>query len=98
MKAKLIVREKRAVQGGGFAETVIWEVPQPVPPSAHTYKYRLVYVVDGVRVVGFDNERGKGDHYHVGDKQFPYIFRGISALLSEFDSEIKRWSDGHRHS
>jgi len=37
-------------------------VPTPVPPTTHGFKYRLVYIVNGVRVVGFDNERGKGDH------------------------------------
>jgi len=40
---------------------VIWKVPKPVPPTEHGYKYRAVYVVDGVRIVGFDNERGKGE-------------------------------------
>jgi len=37
------------------------EVPEPVPPTEHGYKYSAVYVVNGVRVVGFDNERGKGE-------------------------------------
>jgi hypothetical protein len=26
---------------------------------------RAVYSLNGVRVVGFDNERGKGDHCHL---------------------------------
>jgi len=55
-------------------EAVVWQVPQPVPPSIHPYKYRLVYVVDGARVVGYDNERGKGDHKHLRDTQLPYVF------------------------
>jgi len=63
MKAQLIVRERYTHKAGGFAEVVIWQVPQPVPPCAHSFKYRLVYIVNGFRVVGFDNERGKGDHY-----------------------------------
>ncbi|MFM8445155.1 MAG: DUF6516 family protein [Methylococcus sp.] len=51
---------------GHLIEMVVWRVPQPVPPSVHPYKYRLVYIVEGIRVVGFDNERGKGDHCHFG--------------------------------
>jgi hypothetical protein len=35
-------------------------VPEPVSPLEHRIKYRLV----NVRVVGYDNERGKGDHKH----------------------------------
>ena len=34
--------------------------PQPVPPATLGDKYRAAYAA-GVRVVGFDNERGKGD-------------------------------------
>jgi hypothetical protein len=46
-------------------ELVVWRVPQPVQPSGHSYKYRAVCAVDGVRVIGFDNERDKGDHCHL---------------------------------
>jgi hypothetical protein len=57
MKAKELLRIKESF-GAGFVEIMIWQVPEPVPPSEHPYKYRLVYVVDGKRVVGYDNERG----------------------------------------
>lgn len=73
MKAKLLSRIKQAI-GMGTIEGVIWEVPYPVPPSEHHIKYRLVYIVEGVRVVGYDNERGKGDHKHLLNKEVPYIF------------------------
>ena len=66
MKAIELFRTKDAY-GAGSIEIVIWQVPQPVPPSEHPYKYRLVYVIDGKRIVGYDNERGKGDHKHLGD-------------------------------
>ena len=42
-------------------ELVVWRVPEPVRPSEHGFKYRAA-AIDGVRVVGFDNEPGKGDH------------------------------------
>ena len=44
---------------------VVLRVPEPVRPSEHGFKCRATYAIDGVRVVGFDNERGKGDHCHV---------------------------------
>jgi len=98
MKAVLIVRERRAVKENCLAETVIWQVPQPVPPCTHLFKYRLVYVVDGARAVGFDNERGKGDHYHVGEEEFVYVFKGIAQLLMDFYMEIQRYDNGYRNS
>jgi len=54
MKATELFRAKETY-GVGFVEIVIWQVPEPVPPSEHPYKYRLVYVVDGKRMVGYDN-------------------------------------------
>jgi len=95
-KAVLVTRERRTLEDENFAEIVIWKLPHPVPPCLHLYKYRLVYIVDGMRVVGFDNERGKGDHCHFGARQFAYVFRGIPALLADFDGEIERWNNGHR--
>jgi hypothetical protein len=45
----------------------IWEVPDPMYPSEHRFKYSLFYGVSGVREVLYDNERGKDDHRHYGD-------------------------------
>ncbi|WP_298173057.1 hypothetical protein [Acidithiobacillus sp.] len=38
---------------------VISDVPVPVPPSERRVKYRLVFIVNGHRLVEYDNERGK---------------------------------------
>ena len=62
---------------GSILEVVIWKVPRPVPPTDHGYKYGAVYVVEGVRIVGFDNERGKGDHCHMYGKELPYTFTSV---------------------
>ena len=72
-------------------EWVVWRVPKPVPPSEHGFKYRAVFVVDGVRVIGFDNERGKGDHCHLNGKEQPYQFRGVEALVEDFIAAIETW-------
>lgn len=47
--------------------------------------------VGGQRIVGFDNERGKGDHRHQGDEEFPYKFRGVAQLLEDFVAEVTKW-------
>ena len=46
---------------------MIWELDEALPPSTHRYKYRLFYGAAGVGRVRYDNERGKGDHRHLGD-------------------------------
>jgi len=95
MKAELIYRERETFIDGSFTEQVIWRVPQPVVPCLHPYKYRLVYIVEDVRVVGYDNERGKGDHRHFDGDEFAYTFRGVNTLLADFQTEIARWNDEH---
>lgn len=80
----MITRFKSIAEDGGVMELVVWRVPRPVPPSDHCYKYRAVYAVDGVRVVRFDNERGKGDHCHLNGRELPYIFTTVDALVEDF--------------
>jgi hypothetical protein len=49
-------------------------------------------VIDGVCVLRFDNETGKGDHKHVGDREEPYSFLGPDRLIEDFWAEIDGWS------
>ena len=89
MTAQLITSIKNVNPDGSILEVVIWKVPKPVPPTEHGYKYRAVYVVDGVRIVGFDNERGKGDHCHIDGKELPYAFTGVDQLLEDFIATVE---------
>ena len=50
MKAGLIHRFKNITPEGDIIEAAIWKLPNPVKPSEHLYKYRMVYVVNGKRV------------------------------------------------
>jgi len=86
--AELIYREKRSY-AGGIIEIVVWQVSEPVPPSEHPFKYRLVFVLNGVRLVGYDNERGKGDHRHLGKIEMPYTFVDEDKLLEDFWQDVK---------
>lgn len=89
MAAQLITSIKNINPDGSILEVVIWKVPKPVPPTEHGFKYRAVYVVDGVRIVGFDNERGKGDHCHIDGKELPYAFTGVDQLLEDFIAAVE---------
>lgn len=57
-------------------------------PAQRGYKYRAVYVVNGVRVVGFDNERGKGDHCHLDGTEIPYTFTSVDQLMEDFVAAV----------
>lgn len=87
-----MVIERRIIYGDrDFAEVMVWQVPDPVPSSEHGFKYRLVYIVRGRRVLGFDNERGKGDHRHDGESELPYRFESIDRLLDDFAEAVEQW-------
>lgn len=88
MAAQLITRFKNINPDGSILELVVWKVPDPVPPTEHGYKYRAVYVLGGERVVGFDNERGKGDHCHLGGKELPYNFTTVAQLVEDFIAAV----------
>ena len=89
MAAQRITAIKNISPDGSILEVVIWKVPKPVPPTKHGYKYRAVYVVDGVRIVGFVNERGKGDHCHMDGKELPYTFTSVDQLLEDFIAAVE---------
>ena len=89
MAAQLITAIKNINPDGSILEIVIWKVPKPVPPTEHGHKYRAVYVVDGVRIVGFDNERGKGDHCHIDGKELPYAFVSVGELIEDFIAAVE---------
>lgn len=91
MKARLVLRARDEVGDGAFTEYVIWQVPEPLRGSGHLFKYRIAYIEDGVCVIRYDNEAGKGDHKHVGDLEFAYTFRGLRQLFLDFDLDVEAW-------
>ena len=67
----------------------VWEVPQPVPPSEHRFKYALFYGRPGERAILYDNERGKGDHRHYGARELAYSFSSVEQLISDFLADVR---------
>jgi hypothetical protein len=92
MAAELLMNERHLLDERSFVEIVIWRVPASVLASEHEFKYRLAFVVDGVCVLRYDNESGKGDHRHIGDKEEPYVFTTHDALLEDFWKDVTAWS------
>jgi hypothetical protein len=69
---------------------VIWKLPQPLPDSRHSFKYRLAYIANQRCVLRFDNETGKGDHKHLDEIEVPYIFSTLETLQADFWAEISK--------
>lgn len=91
MNAKLMLSERHIVAANAFVEIVVWRLPTPLVGSRHSYKYRLALIVNGCCVLRYDNESGKGDHRHEGEKEIPYVFTTPQALLNDFWIEVGNW-------
>ena len=88
MKAELLLRSKENLSDGAILEMVIWQLPKPVLGSSHSYKYRLYYGKAGIRIVGFDNERPKGDHCHLDGIERNYKFIDVDHLVNDFMAAV----------
>jgi hypothetical protein len=90
MQARALIRRRVAVGPGMFADLVVWELPQPLAGSVHPFKYRLAFVIDGRCVLRYDNEAGKGDHRHSGEREHPYTFSTPDQLMTDFFNDIQQ--------
>jgi hypothetical protein len=90
MKAVLAFHDKQVLPDGAIVEMKIWEVATPVVGSAHKLKYGLFYGANGKRLVGYDNERGKGDHRQIEDRQERYVFKTVELLMADFLADVRR--------
>ena len=90
MKAVRLFYDKAVWPDGSIIEMVIWRLPAPVPASKHDLKFRLFYGRDGQRIVGYDNERGKGDHRHFMGRESRYRFVSIDKLVADFLADVDR--------
>jgi hypothetical protein len=90
MKAVLITHDRFNDSFGNLVEMKLWSVPI----TEHTpngVKYSLVYIVGDERVVGYDNERGKGDHKHIEGGEIPYLFIDVDVLVEDFRNDVEEF-------
>jgi len=95
-KAILMINRKSRYDDGAIREMIVWQLPESVLGSEHTYKYSLYYGKDGERIVGYDNERGKGDHKHLGEIEHPYIFTNLKQLVRDFRDDVQEARDNEK--
>lgn len=90
MKARRIFYDKTLLADNFIIEMVIWQLPQSSPERPHGLKYRLYYGRESKRVIGYDNELGKGDHKHIFNTEERYRFISVEALIKDFLADIEK--------
>lgn len=90
MRATQAFYDKQQLPDGAIIEMVIWELPKPLRGSDHRLKYRLFYGFPGERLVGYDNEQGKGDHRHIEGREERYTFTTAEQLVADFLADVRR--------
>lgn len=93
-KATLIFHSKRRYDDGAVLELTLWQVPAAVPGSAHLFKYSLFYGSNGQRLIGYDNEAGKGDHRHYSGREEVYAFTSFRQMLTDFLADVRHLRGG----
>ncbi len=94
MKADLVRREKIIDELENTIEIKMWRLPEPTEDRPHGYKYSLVYIVEDMRVIGYDNAEGKGDHRHIKGKTEPYRFVNLRKLAHDFYTDLEKYKRG----
>ena len=86
-KAKLVLHTKYVDEQGGLVEMKAYDVPR-TPATPYGFKYSLVYVYKGQRLIGYDNHEHQGDHRHFHDTTTPYVFTTIEHLIEDFRRDV----------
>ena len=89
-KAELLIRQRDELPNDILIEIKIWQLPQSDPERPHGLKYSLYCGQNGKRLVGYDNERGKGDHRHIKTREEAYVFNTLEQLIQDFYSDAFR--------
>lgn len=63
MRAEPLLIRKRVYPNGDIVEIKAWFVGKS-KDKPHGFKYSLVFIRDGKRVIGYDNAEGKGASVH----------------------------------
>ena len=86
-KGRLVLHTKYIDECGGIIEMKAYEVPRSAS-TPQGYKYSLVYILNGQRLIGYDNHEQKGDHCHHRADTSQYAFRSIHTLVDDFLADV----------
>jgi hypothetical protein len=89
-KATRVYHAKNTYADATIMEITIWRLPEPTDERPRGLKYSLFFGKAGERWVGYDDERGKGDHKHVFGRESPVRFDNTNELLQAFREDVRR--------
>lgn len=89
-KAVLLYRDKADWPDGSIVEMTIWRLPIASKERPHGLKYSLFYGRRDRRIIGYDNESGKGDHRHYGGVEQSYAFTDVETLIADFMADVRK--------
>lgn len=92
--ARLVRHDKVIDEKGNIVEVKLWRLVKPSKDRPHGYKYSLVYIVGGQRVIGYDNAEGKGDHKHYGSRELRNPFTTLKRLVRDFFEDVEKHKRG----
>ena len=82
LNEKLFLKQENA-----FVKLRVWRVPKSrFFPEGVKYSFALIHT--GKRILGYDNERGKGHHKHIYEKEEKISFVSYKELRKEFLEEV----------
>ncbi|HSF57913.1 MAG TPA: DUF6516 family protein [Candidatus Binatia bacterium] len=84
------VLDRKIKRGELMAQLVVWRLPVADRNRPHAIKYRLWCGQAGETIVRYDNETGKGDHRHYGDREECYGFASPEQLVQDFAEDVER--------
>lgn len=92
MKVLAVLLENRRLDlaNGFIIQIRIWQLPFSTAERPHGLKYSLFYGRKGERIIGYDNEAGKGDHRHYRDREELYSFTTMEKLITDFWSDVRK--------
>ena len=90
MAALLLIDRKLTRPDGSIIQVRVWQLPSPTAERPHGLKYSLFYGRPGQRIVGYDNETGKGDHRHYRDREEFYAFTSLTQLIDDFETDVEK--------
>ena len=86
-ESRSVIRERVVFPGGNLAEMVARSRPHEIGSNTDWSLSSRGVESWAMIVLGYDNERGKGDHRHEGDRE--QSLTGIDDLLDRFVAEVE---------
>ncbi|MBP2557684.1 hypothetical protein J2857_000435 [Neorhizobium galegae] len=89
-RATLIMDRKFHLDDGKIIQMKVWQLSDRNPERPHGLKYSFFFGNPGERIIGYDNEAGKGDHRHYRHPEEHYRFVSLERMIRDFEDDVRR--------